>query len=885
MHDPGREDRVCVGGPGYIKFLLDTDGDGKADRAELFTDEVRTGVMGLLIEGKEIISVERNAVLRYRDEDGDFRSDGVPQVLAHISGKGGEHGPHGIRRGPDGWLYVVCGNNSGVDESHATLPESPIKHPSQGAIVRIAPDGSGSEVVAHGFRNPYDIAFSDEGRLFTFDSDNERDHHLPWHANTRVFDVAFGRHHGWLNPGHKQSYNTPAYYAVDRFAEVPRGSPTGVEYYWHDAFPERYRKGLFHACWTFGRIYYSPLQWKDELKLGQELQFQPQVPEVFARVKAEGGFAPVDLAIDSYGSLWVACGGRNTKGNVYRISAISGDGTRQPRKLTSLPKAMVGRILPESPLQHPYTVRTFLKDPKDLHLVYHAYQQLGGGITHRPEPRVIDAGYRFRLLPDPKAEELRATIRAEAGDDLFEEMNLQAEHALTEDAANFAEYWLQAKPASGLEPWRRRNYLELARTLGCARTEFAPVLEHITTALRDDTHPTDDIHYLFCLAQMPAPRTSIANWRIASAFLQVDAKLAAIPDAHPSRNWSLRLQDVFRVHCELSPLLENDVMWSHSLFGNSVHHARYVETITDPEIRKRAVRLMYQRLQTSGENWNASWTRLVKENMPDLPIEELRSIWDTQPEIRNELASWILERGDPQEDRTRFFQCLGGQDASIAARAAARIGNPKTISQAQAELAMTALVRHQKKDSVREALAGLFGAESLEDALEQARKEHPESAIITRLCGSQDHGAFLERLKEIDWGSGRQAEGKEAFARLGCAACHGGNNRLGPTMRGVSARFGKEDFFRHTIQPNLAISDLYRASELRTRDGQTFVGIPVYSSPDQTLLELSNGQVVNLSDNEIVSRGRVQFSPMPEGLLLGASNRDLADLWAYVREL
>ena len=45
------KDRVCVGGPGYIKFLLDTDGDGMADKAELFTDLVRTGVMGLLVDG------------------------------------------------------------------------------------------------------------------------------------------------------------------------------------------------------------------------------------------------------------------------------------------------------------------------------------------------------------------------------------------------------------------------------------------------------------------------------------------------------------------------------------------------------------------------------------------------------------------------------------------------------------------------------------------------------------------------------------------------------------------------------------------------------------------------------------------------------------------
>ena len=89
---------------------------------------------------QDVISVERNAVLRYSDDNGDFRADGVPEVLVRFTGRGGEHGPHGIRKGPDGWYYVVCGNSSGVDQSHANLPGSPIKHPNQGAIIRIAPD-------------------------------------------------------------------------------------------------------------------------------------------------------------------------------------------------------------------------------------------------------------------------------------------------------------------------------------------------------------------------------------------------------------------------------------------------------------------------------------------------------------------------------------------------------------------------------------------------------------------------------------------------------------------------------------------------------------------------------------------------------------------------
>ncbi|MDF1810704.1 MAG: hypothetical protein P1V20_00755 [Verrucomicrobiales bacterium] len=879
------KDRICVGGPGYIKFLIDTDGDGHADEAKLFTDKVRTGPMGLLVEGNSILSVESDAVVRYEDEDGDMQADGEPEILVEFTGRGGEHGPHGIRKGPDGWYYVVCGNNTGVDESHANLPGTPVKSPSQGCIIRIAPDRSGSEIVAHGFRNPYDIAFGNDGRLFTYDSDNERDHHLPWYTPTRVFDVAFGRHHGWLNPGHKQSYNTPEYYTIDRLAETGRGSPTGVEYYWHEAFPEKYRNGLFHACWTFGRIYHTPLQWESEDGvLLQERNLKKQIPETFAASGPEGGFAPVDLAVDSSGLLWVACGGRNTSGNVYCISPPDGPGEKKARKLW-MPQMMVGRNVLKPQLQHPQTVRTFLADPQDLHLVYQAFQDSHGGINHRPEPRTIDAGYCFSFLSTKESQLLRDTISAEAGPGFLLEMDLKAEDALTKDAEEFAAFWLQPEKFLTIEPWRDRNYKELARTLGCVKTEFAPVLEHLTTSLREDTHPTNDVHYLFCLAQIPAPRTSIGMWRIASAFLQVDAKLAAIPGSHPSRNWPLRLQDLFTVHCELAPKLGEEVMWSHSLFGSSIHHARYIETLEDPVLRREVTEKMYRRIRDSKEEWTISWAKLLKENMPGLAVSDLRAVWDSQPGIREFLGPWFLPKADLFDDTGRLYEALSLQDSKVVKLAAEKLAvREPDLSREQKEIVLSALIRHQKRDAGG-ALLKLLRAEDVVSALANAKEQFPDSSLIVTLAGPMDFFGFEKRLAKIDWQSGNANAGGQVFTRLGCAACHSGQNRLGPDMKGVAARFGRDDFFRHTMNPNLAISDLYKAVEISTRDGRKYTGVAVYSSPDQTILEVGPGQTVNFSEGDILESKPVKISPMPAGLLLGAGDHDLADLWAYVKSL
>lgn len=877
-------DRICVGGPGYIRFILDEDDDGVGDRSVLFTDAVRKGPMGLLIDGEAIISVEANAVIRYLDQDGDLRADGPGEELLVFSGKGGEHGPHGIRKGPDGWYYVVCGNNAGVDHTHASLASSPVRDPSQGCIIRFDPGGEGSEIVADGFRNPYDIAFDDRGRLFTFDSDNERDHHLPWYASNRLFDVAVGHHHGWLNPGHRQSYNTPEYYSVDRLAEVRRGSPTGVEFYWHDAFPEPYRAGLFYACWTFGRIYFSPLQWEEGASVAWERRYRRQEPEIFARAASDGGFAPVDLAVDRKGNLWVACGGRSTSGKIFVISPREKRGEDRPREMVPVPRQLVGRVMQKPGLNHPHTVRTFLKDERDLHLVYRAFQEIHGGINHLPEPRIIDAGYSFAFNRTLDAEELREQIIAESGAAFLSDMDLRAEDELTRDAEALAAFYESPLPADRIEKWRDRNYKELARTLGCVRTEFAEVLEDLTTALREDTHPTDDIHYLFCTAQIPAPRTSLATWRTASAFLRLDAKLAAIPGAHPSRNWPLRLQDVFRVHCELDPRLRREVMWSHSLFGSSIGHARFIETIDDPELRKEVTRKMYLRVQNSEMDWSRQWARLVMDNL-DLSATEWRLIWDGKPMLRDILAPRLVEQSDPDLDAGRLCQALDLDDSELVLSIIRRLPPSIPENRLQAEAYFAALVRHFRKEKLVEALLDRIEADSVESALVLASSRYPDSEVLARLRGREDLSSFMKRLESIDWEAGQSDRGELVYRRRGCGACHGGQNRLGPGLNGIASRLGREDFFRHTVSPNLAISELYQASEIETNDGTKYIGVPVYQSPDQTLLETGPGVVVNLSQGEIRSTREARFSPMPEGLLIGVTDAELADMWTFVSSL
>ncbi|MDH5379877.1 MAG: heme-binding protein, partial [Cyclobacteriaceae bacterium] len=128
---------------------------------------------------------------------------------------GGEHGPHSLLKGPDGYIYLIAGNGTllpdsigyqmpDIYENDNILPIITDPHgifsgwkPPGGWIVRMDKNGENWELWAGGFRNSYDIAFDENGELFTFDSDMEWDLGTPWYRPVRICHVIKGAEFGW----------------------------------------------------------------------------------------------------------------------------------------------------------------------------------------------------------------------------------------------------------------------------------------------------------------------------------------------------------------------------------------------------------------------------------------------------------------------------------------------------------------------------------------------------------------------------------------------------------------------------------------------------------------------------------------------------------------
>lgn len=308
--------QLVVSGPGYVRTLLDTDDDGKADKVRTFADAPRTGAQGMYFLGPHLLCSGDSGLQMFRDDNRDGKADGRPEIFLRVNA-GGEHHVHAIRKGPDGWWYVIAGNMAGVSASYATLETSPVRQPQSGTVMRLRPDLAGGEILADGFRNAYDFDFSAHGDIFTFDSDGERDVSLPWYEPTRVFQVTPRSHAGWISRSWKRPDDFPSMPPVTgRFG---RGSPSGVVCYRHTKFPPLYRGAMFVLDWTFGRIIALPLR-QDGSVLASD-------PVEFATGSGQYGFAPTDAAVSPDGDLYVSIGGRGTRGGVFRISW---DGAVQP---------------------------------------------------------------------------------------------------------------------------------------------------------------------------------------------------------------------------------------------------------------------------------------------------------------------------------------------------------------------------------------------------------------------------------------------------------------------------------------------------------------------------------------------------------------------------
>ena len=264
-----------------------------------------------------------SGLYRLQDTDGDDQFDKIT-LLKAMKGDG-EHGPHSIILAPDGKsIYLIAGNHTDVppmdayrlppvwkEDNMFPLIKDPRGHANDryapgGWVARIDSLGQHWELVSAGYRNAFDIAFNEDGELFTYDSDMEWDFGMPWYRPTRICHVTSGSEFGWRTGNSKWSPSYPD--NLPPVINIGQGSPTNLVHGKNAKFPEKYKKALFASDWSFGIIYAVHLKAEGSSYKAEAEEFLSGAP-----------LPLTDGMIGPDGALYFLTGGRRLESDLYRV--------------------------------------------------------------------------------------------------------------------------------------------------------------------------------------------------------------------------------------------------------------------------------------------------------------------------------------------------------------------------------------------------------------------------------------------------------------------------------------------------------------------------------------------------------------------------------------
>ena len=290
-----------------VLIFEDADGDGRADKRTVFTDEVqRLGSVELGFGGVWLLCPPQ--LLFVPDRNGDDVPDGPAEVVLDgftVARENYHTFANGLRWGPDGWLYGRCGASSPGEVGAPGTPDAG-RIPLRGGLWRYHPVHKRFEVLCHGTTNPWGHDWNALGEAFFINTVNG---HL-WHA---IPGAHFARPHS-IEP------NPRAYAIIDQHADhyhwdnskdfktalIPGGiadrrggghAHSGLMIYLADQWPEPYRDKLFTLNFHGRRVNVERLERSGSGYVGRH------EPDIF--FAADPWFRGIDLSYGPDGSVFV----------------------------------------------------------------------------------------------------------------------------------------------------------------------------------------------------------------------------------------------------------------------------------------------------------------------------------------------------------------------------------------------------------------------------------------------------------------------------------------------------------------------------------------------------------------------------------------------------
>jgi len=301
-----------------ILILEDTDGDGKADNQKVFYQGADINApLGVCVLGNKVIVSCSPNVYVFTDENGDDVPDKKEILFKGIQGEQHDHGMHSFYFGHDGRLYFSMGNEGKcllsakgdtLLDIHGRKIVTDGKPFREGMVIRMNPDGSDIEVVAHNFRNNYESTLDPFGTIWQSDNDDDgnkgtRINYVMEFGNYGFKDEMTGA--GWRTrrtnlekeiPFRHWHLNDPG--VVPNLLQTGSGSPSGMTMNEGNLLPEVFYGQMIHAEPGHNVV-------RSYVTTDDGAGYKASIINILEGQKDQW-FRPIDVAMAPDGSLFVA---------------------------------------------------------------------------------------------------------------------------------------------------------------------------------------------------------------------------------------------------------------------------------------------------------------------------------------------------------------------------------------------------------------------------------------------------------------------------------------------------------------------------------------------------------------------------------------------------